>query len=1013
MSLRALWIFDVEARTILLSKRFPSAELKYLRLQKQRPGCSETSAGCYGVEGVSDEQVVEAIADRLKGGAYALADSGPFVMSIVAERDDGAVGSASNTRRLGPFVLYRPHRGAAVYVPPKAAGGGASRGGNSPPPSLGALPEIQAVFDSPDDVKLLNEGDPLADPATNLLIVGLASSFLSPLQLDIDGSDQAHGACGGAKWGEPGRVAAFPELVASFSLLAQSIAPFLEHTLVVCPSPRIGREKKKDVREAFISLQAGPTYYDVIGGWSVDTSKRRVVKYRHWVYAVHLLIATGLPFGQPTPMLPSHHAGAMLVLANATDSSTGQIMSPALEPEALFQRLESGGGDSNKIYRGSEMLVVGDASRHTSSDSVSAGSSSVKQLRGSMKGGSGEGAPDDFASTSTTSIYSSLPPASCMPLWIEEEVVAQIFGRPSASPSSPTSPPAKVNSQLGSSDLVSVSTRVKTKAPQSPDMLWMEQVETARTKSFGPSSATSLLAALDYFPVAVLGLPHVPNVLNYAANTSAAAADTTASAGAPLRSTPLVIDETLVADIQHWGGAGVTLPAVKKKSMFTSAGGALQREADLTTSVVAAIGAAQFLARQQSQLVGEDFSDDAESGTRRARVGLSVLHFRGAHQLGYQRTSGLFRPEGAVHQPHTILSFANDIVSTNDKKGHENPSAGKIFLGEYSLLPLITPVDVVGGMARLKKELAAGNAGSETMMDEVEAQLSWIRNVLEEKSNHVLYAMNLELALNLDCGSTSISSSKLLAHASAEAKADLTRMDVTLTFLDKVKVAYFYFPATGKIDETTSPLANDSADATGAASSNVALVKQTRSDQLLWRVAPATRLRHQHVLRARGFVILDLSRRLPSDIVLEPTTISSNVQVADLRRLTTVCSSANAQFVLRVDRPVLPYSLTLVDPLTAINLALNPPPGSNATIDTSNADAVDIRTTLNTAPVLANRNNELQEFPHIVRVELPTEVPVTSGEHADVVQAKSAVALNSYSSRMITSSSYTFWNFVA
>jgi hypothetical protein len=106
------------------------------------------------------------------------------------------------------------------------------------------------------------------------------------------------------------------------------------------------------------------------------------------------------------------------------------------------------------------------------------------------------------------------------------------------------------------------------------------------------------------------------------------------------------------------------------------------------------------------------------------------------HQLGYQRTSGLFRPEAAEHQPHTLVSYAIDVTPSSSPSGEiSNPLAGKVFLGDYSLLPLLSPTDVDAGVNKFRRDVqqavatsSGGDAAATAAaVDEADAQVSWIR----------------------------------------------------------------------------------------------------------------------------------------------------------------------------------------------------------------------------------------------------------------------------------------------
>ena len=321
---------------------------------------------------------------------------------------------------------------------------------------------------------------------------------------------------------------------------------------------------------------------------------------------------------------------------------------------------------------------------------------------------------------------------------------------------------------------------------------------------------------------------------------------------------------------------------------------------------------------------------------------------------------------------------------------------GRIFDGEYCVNPLLRPDEVSDA---LTNALPLSEGGKSEARD-------WIENWLET-DGHVLYNISLTASLRLQQFSEESlraldpTQRKLVTKSTAEHSADLTKLDVQMRFLDQVQVVCCHFYSCCVIHEK-KPLKP----------SNVgARVEQLSKDTLLWHAPLLLNAKHRMTWELKGFVVLDLRSR-SGGFALQSTLRSSNDHIPEIRQLLTVVSSASMDFALRVERPVFPWSFSVLDPelFQSMLLSSSTSPQRGGTDENE-----ELRTLLHYGRG-GMPGEDLDVLHRVVRVGCNTTASsaVLTGENNELVTSAQGVGWRSNTSHVIRAhpdTGYVLWNF--
>ncbi|CUG86179.1 Hypothetical protein, putative [Bodo saltans] len=814
---------------------------------------------------------------------------GPFIPPLpIAAEACGEEGGEGTTRRsvVGPWVVCQSERGAVTIVTPPnmQADSNASKSKKStmskasPTLSTSSLPSLNlqqpqlVVLEHPDDVVLV-EAHPRYAPKQNILIVALplcrTTQALSSTAVD----DTAY--------------LSDPTILTAWEVIQTSIRPFVDHCLLVAPQlppksassltsgpPLIlqphgmivapgstGGGSKDDtlkpIQEApatWLDPKHGARQLHVVGGWSTRSTQRRVIAVYHWVQALHTLVATALPFGSPTLWLPQHSVTALGVgtalqmrAEQRVDASLKNVMNPSMEPEALFQSVESG----DRKLRASEMLFVdslGGGGRGGGSGMTPPSSSSDQHYAGSSRsddfstGGSSRPRRSvlsramklikDFDSRSAKQLAQqsgggaaaargggkklwepTLPSSACVGVHLVFEVSTQMFGHGAAAPaatnsigsgastahassSSSSSPAAQAAAAVAAAsvDAYSACYRLQLTPPQSPNMHWLQRVE-----ELAEAVEEGITAVLleDMVPLPLI----VPSSWRGAHGT-----------GGGVR---VAVDESLVSAVD-WHPDQALQPITLKNSSSSSspAGGASASSGGGGSggSKKGGKSSAGFPAAVQALLddpvgivntsldIQAKQQRSASSSSKNANLTCDVLSVttNGLHLWAYERTCGLVRPEDALHAPIDLAVLSPPAFLPQQH----------IVTGLYSLTPVATPSAVHTSLSKYFGYDEAGMTSDLeilTPMDRAEAQRgakptptdedlehrAWLEGLLETPG-HVLYHLDLELTVPMALPAS---------ESSALSFAEVLKFAAVIRFLDDASVVSLHLLQSAAYDE--------------------------------------------------------------------------------------------------------------------------------------------------------------------------------------------------------------------
>lgn len=893
---------------------------------------------------------------------------------------------------VGPWLVSEASRG--ILWTPKGPEGSVKSSGRkataagSPTPSTASLPSLSSVkagvvaptvVSSPDNVSV-GEGHPLYAPRQNLLLVvlplcGVPQSPEEALAMAPYLNDVRLMMC----W-DVMRSALHP-LVDNMLLVAppltadavsRAASPIIlqPHGLVVSPvgasQPNGADTALRVAPAAWSDVKKGSQLLQVEGGWSHRCTMRRVAAVHHWAQAVHLLVSAALPFGHMTFLLPRHtnlfNSGAALWVKaeQRVDASLRNVLSPAMEPEALLQSAESG----DRKLRGSEMLVVDSLRSGTSlgdsnPDSSSSGghashrsarsdddtavatkrhtiSRAAKLLQSIEK--SSAAAPSKAAATPPPIAASSWPTllqnSSCASIGLVYEVAAQLFGTSGASHDSSDAPVSQ--------DLIETCYRLTIAPPAVPNIHWLQRVDELCEQE---EEGVAAIVLEDCIP-AVIVLP------------TSSHKDAIVGAGCGIQA---VVDETLVAcvdlqtDVQLTPLAhrGSSSSAASSRQLSSSKKGAaavqtLGAEDPATTINSSADSAARMLDQDGSSL-SPSFRPAAAGGSN---VDALVVQLQGVHQWAYQRTSALPRPADAVHAPIDACR----ITLTHRKESRNLP--GAVVNGTYALTPVATPMELHkllsaefgwdgservlppdeddGKLSHEEWVAAASNAKNEPTDSDLEHR-AWIEGLLETPG-HVLYRLELDVGLLCTHGprkpGTPVSAAQQAVGSSS--LAEVLKFNAVMKFIEDVNIVSLHVLRSDAFDEHGVRLHSSAAESTptGTASSQLSVgsshgsparlsaVTQISSDTLLWGCPIDGRIVRggtKAVLSA--LVVLDVRARSGAhDIRCTLTSNNSHLSSGEWSQVVTVVSSAAIDFAIKSYDPAFAGGASLVDPSVALQL---------------------------------------------------------------------------------------------